>query len=123
MLKEYKAEQDEQALKYGDKWVETDRLYTKWNGEPMQNGTPYFWLNEFCEKHGIPFYGMHSFRHLFASLLVNQGVDIVTVSGTLGHSCVGITVNLLKGHTTQSSHIRQRALPLKSSSAHIVMLL
>ena len=35
MLKEYKAEQDEQALKYGDKWVETDRLYTKWNGEPM----------------------------------------------------------------------------------------
>ena len=48
MLKEYKAEQDEQALKYGDKWVETDRLYTKWNGEPMQNGTPYFWLNEFC---------------------------------------------------------------------------
>ena len=42
MLKEYKAEQDEQALKYGDKWVETDRLYTKWNGEPIQNGTPYF---------------------------------------------------------------------------------
>ena len=68
MLKEYKAEQDEQALKYGDKWVETDRLYTKWNGEPMQNGTPYFWLNEFCEKHRLPFYGIHSFRHLFASL-------------------------------------------------------
>ncbi len=94
MLKEYKAEQDEQALKYGDKWVETDRLYTKWNGEPMQNGTPYFWLNEFCEKHGLPFYGIHSFRHLFASLLVNQGVDIVTVSGALGHSCVGTTSNI-----------------------------
>lgn len=86
MLKEYKAEQDEQALKCGDKWVETDRLYTKWNGEPMQNGTPYFWLGEFCEKHDLPFYGLHSFRHLFASLLVNQGVDIVTVSGALGHS-------------------------------------
>ena len=39
MLKEYKAEQGEQALKYGDKWVETDRLYTKWNGEPTR--TPY----------------------------------------------------------------------------------
>ena len=94
MLQEYKAEQDEQALKYGDKWVETDRLYTKWNGEPMQNGTPYFWLNEFCEKHGLPFYGIHSFRHFFASLLVNQGVDIVTVSGALGHSCVGTTSNI-----------------------------
>lgn len=95
MLKEYKAEQDEQTLKYGDKWVETDRLYTKWkNGEPMQNGTPYFWLNEFCEKHGLPFYGIHSFRHLFASLLVNQGVDIVTVSGALGHSTVSTTSNI-----------------------------
>ena len=94
MLKEYKAEQDEQALKCGDKWVETDRLYTKWNGEPMQNGTPYFWLGEFCEKHDLPFYGLHSFRHLFASLLVNQGVDIVTVSGALGHSTVSTTSNI-----------------------------
>ncbi|MCM1528781.1 MAG: site-specific integrase [Alistipes sp.] len=94
MLKEYKAEQDEQALKCGDKWVETDRLYTKWNGEPMQNGTPYFWLGEFCEKHNLPFYGLHSFRHLFASLLVNQGVDIVTVSGALGHSTVSTTSNI-----------------------------
>ena len=94
MLKEYKAEQDEQALKCGDKWVETDRLYTKWNGEPMQNGTPYFWLSEFCEKHDLPFYGLHSFRHLFASLLVNQGVDIVTVSGALGHSTVSTTSNI-----------------------------
>ena len=64
MLKEYKSEQDEQALKCGDKWVETDRLYVKWNGEPMQNGTPYFWLSEFCEKHDLPFYGLHSFRHI-----------------------------------------------------------
>ena len=88
MLKEYKEQQDAEALRLGDKWVETDRLYVKWNGEPMQNGTPYFWLGEFCEKHDLPFYGLHSFRHLFCSMLVNQGVDIVTVSGALGHSCV-----------------------------------
>ncbi|MCQ2468602.1 MAG: site-specific integrase [Ruminococcus sp.] len=94
MLREYKDEQDMQALKCGDKWVETDRLYTKWNGLPMQNGTPYFWLGEFCEKHDLPFYGLHSFRHLFASLLVNQGVDIVTVSGALGHSTVSTTSNI-----------------------------
>ena len=94
MLKEYKAEQDAQALKCGDKWVETDRLYVKWNGEPMQNGTPYFWLGEFCEKNGLPFHGIHCFRHTFASLLVNQGVDIVTVSGALGHSTVSTTSNI-----------------------------
>lgn len=94
MLKEYKEEQDNEALRIGDKWIETDRLYVKWNGEPMQNGTPYFWLGEFCEKHELPFYGLHSFRHLFASLLVNSGVDIVTVSGALGHSAVSTTSNI-----------------------------
>lgn len=94
MLKEYKDEQDAEALRLSDRWVETDRLYVKWDGRPMQNGTPYFWLGEFCEKHGLPFYGLHSFRHLFCSLLVNQGVDIVTVSGALGHSCVSTTSNI-----------------------------
>lgn len=94
MLKENKEEQDAQALKYGDKWIETDRLYTKWNGAPMQNGTPYFWLGEFCEKHDIPFYGLQSFRHLFCSMLVNNGVDIATVSGAMGHSCISTTSNV-----------------------------
>ncbi len=94
MLKEYKAEQDEQALKYGDKWVETDRLYTKWNGEPMQNGTPYFWLGEFCEKHDFRFCDIHSFRHLNASLRINAGIDAVAVSGALGHAHTSTTTNV-----------------------------
>lgn len=94
LLKKYKLEQESEARKLGSKWVNTDRLFVKWNGEPMNNNTPYFWLNEFCEKHGLPFYGIHSFRHLFASMLVNEGVDIVTVSGALGHSAVSTTSNI-----------------------------
>ena len=76
------------------KWVEPRPLRHKWDGSPMNNQTPYGWLKEFCEKHDLPFYGLHSFRHLFASLLVNQGVDIVTVSGALGHSTVSTTSNI-----------------------------
>lgn len=94
LLKKYKLEQEGEARKLGSKWVNSDRLFVKWNGEPMNNNTPYFWLNEFCEKHGLPFYGIHSFRHLFASMLVNEGVDIVTVSGALGHSAVSTTSNI-----------------------------
>ena len=105
MLEEYKAEQDAEALRLGDRWVETDRLYVKWDGRPMQNGTPYFWLGEFCEKHDLPFYGLHSFRHLFCSLLVNQGVDIVTVSGAMGHSTVSTTSNIYC-HTIQQAQAK-----------------
>ena len=49
---------------------------------------------EFREKPDLSLYGLHSFRHLFASLLVNQGVYIMTVSGALGHSTVSTTSNI-----------------------------
>lgn len=94
LLKKYKIEQDNQAAKYAEKWANTDRLFVKKNGEPMNNGTPYEWLKGFCKNNDLPFYGIHGFRHLFASLLVNQGVDIVTVSGALGHSTVSTTSNI-----------------------------
>ncbi|MCM1166730.1 MAG: site-specific integrase [Lachnospiraceae bacterium] len=91
LLKELKDEQNAEALKQGDHWVETDRLFTKDNGEPQHPNTTYTWLERFCKKNDLPFHGLHSFRHLFCSMLVNQGVDIVTVSGALGHSNVATT--------------------------------
>ena len=94
LLKQLREEQDNEALKQGNKWVESDRLFTKENGEPQHPNTTYHWLERFCKKNDIPFHGLHSFRHLFCSLLVNQGVDIVTVSGALGHSNVATTSNI-----------------------------
>ena len=94
ILKELKDEQDNEAFHLGDKWVETDRLFVKWNGEPMNNQTPYGWLKEFCEKIDMPFYGIHSFRHFAASALISSGLDVVTVSGALGHCNSGTTLNI-----------------------------
>ena len=94
MLRDFKEEQDAEALRLGDKWVETDRLFTKWNGEPEYPEMPYKWLKRFCKNNDMPFYGIHSYRHLFASMLVNEGVDIVSVSGALGHSNVATTSNI-----------------------------
>ncbi|MCM1164971.1 MAG: site-specific integrase [Lachnospiraceae bacterium] len=91
LLKQLREEQNAEALKQGDHWVETDRLFTKNNGEPQHPNTTYTWLERFCKKNDLPFHGLHSFQHLFCSMLVNQGVDIVTVSGALGHSNVATT--------------------------------
>ena len=99
------AEQDAEALRLGDKWVDTDRLFVKWNGLPMHNNTPYFWFSEFCEKHGFRFCDIHSLRHLHCSLLINAGIDVVAVSGDLGHSCVGTTLNLYS-HMFQEAKAR-----------------
>lgn len=85
ILRELKDEQDAEALRLGDKWVETDRLFTKWNGGEMNNQTPYGWLKEFCKNNDLPFYVIHSFRHFAASSLISAGLDVTTVSGALGH--------------------------------------
>ena len=94
ILKQLKEEQDEEALRLGSKWVDTDRLFVKWNGEEMNNQTPYGWLKEFCEKNDLPFYGLHSFRHFAASALISAGLDVTTVSGALGHSNYVTTLNV-----------------------------
>lgn len=105
ILRELKDEQDAEALRLGDKWVETDRLFTKWNGEEMNNQTPYGWLKEFCEKNDMPFYGIHSFRHFAASALISSGLDVVTVSGALGHCNSGTTLNVY-AHMFQTAQAR-----------------
>ncbi len=105
ILKELKDEQDEEALRLGDKLVETDRLFVKWNGEPMNNQTPYGWLKEFCEKNEQSFYGIHSFRHFAASALISAGLDVTTVSGALGHCNSGTTLNVYS-HMFQNAQAR-----------------
>ena len=105
LLRQFKEEQDNEALRLGDKWVDTDRLFTKWDGREMNNQTPYGWLKEFCEKNDLPFYGLHSFRHFAASSLISAGLDVTTVSGALGHCNSGTTLNVYS-HMFQTAQAR-----------------
>lgn len=63
LLKAYKEEQDEERLKLGSKWFDYDRIFVKFDGRPMNNGTPYLWLKELCDKNNLRFCDLHSFRH------------------------------------------------------------
>ena len=94
LLREYRAKQDEERIKLGTKWQDYDRLFVKWNGRPMNNNTPYFWLKEFCEENNFRFCDIHSLRHFYASALINEGVDAATVSGALGHSTITTTTSI-----------------------------
>ena len=94
MLKEYKEQQDREREQTGDKWVDTDRLFVQWNGQPMYANTPYNWYRRFCKKHDMRFCDVHSLRHFHASLLIFAGVDPVSVSADLGHTAVSTTTSL-----------------------------
>lgn len=102
ILRRYRVEQNTHRLQMGDQWHNMDRLFTTWNGKPIDSNTPYKWLQRFCKKHNLRFLGIHSFRHLNASLLINAGADVKTVSSALGHSLTSTTLNIY-AHTFQSA--------------------
>ncbi|MBR1432436.1 MAG: site-specific integrase [Ruminiclostridium sp.] len=105
LLKELKADQERQAKLMGSKWIDSDRLFIKDNGEPLFCGMPYLWLERFCKKHKIPFYGLHSIRHFFASSLIHANVDIAAVSSALGHSAITTTSSIYL-HAFQDANAR-----------------
>ena len=98
-----KTQQEQQAKDCGDLWVETDRLFIKWNGQPLHPSAPYKWLKRFCERENVSFKGLHSFRHFVASQALASGVDVKAVSSMLGHSQTSTTLNIY-AHAVQQAN-------------------
>lgn len=125
LLKAYKAEQDEERERIGNKWIDNDRIFVKWNGEPMNNNTPYWWLRYFCDDKKIRFCDVHSFRHLHASLLINAGVDVATVSADLGHTnsntTLGIYTHEFQEAQARTSSIIENALNFNKEKEPVAM--
>lgn len=94
LLKTFKMEQDRERENIGNKWVDTDRLFVQWNGEPQHPNTSYTWFKRFCKSHNFRFCDIHSMRHFYASALINEGVDAAAVSGALGHSVISTTTSI-----------------------------
>jgi len=117
LVKRLQAEQTMQRLAIGDQWHECGRLFTKPDGSPIHPEQPYKWLKRFCADRGLPFYGIHQFRHLNASLLIFNGEDVRSVSAALGHSQTSTTLNIY-AHTFETAQARAcdalaNALPVK----------
>lgn len=75
-------------------WNEQTRVFTTDKFVPMNSSTFSNWYKRTAEKNDLPLVSLHSFRHLNASLLINSGADVVTVSSTLGHSKTTTTLSI-----------------------------
>lgn len=105
ILRRYRAEQAQRRLLMGDRWTAGDRLFTNADGGPAHPNTPYHWLQRFCQKTGQRFLGIHAFRHLNASLLIESGADVRTVAALLGHSQASTTMNIY-AHSFEEAQAR-----------------
>lgn len=93
-LKKYRVWQMEQRLKCGEQWVDTGLVFTRDDGGPLIKETYNTFLNRVCKRNGLPRIHAHSLRHTFASVLISEGVDIVTVSKMLGHANTSMTTDV-----------------------------
>lgn len=69
------------------------------------------------KKLNIKHYGFHSLRHTFATRLLENNVDIKTISELLGHSSPSITLNRYV-HTNLQNKIKALQILTKKSAKH-----
>jgi len=102
LLQEFRAEQERVRAAVGDCWQETGYVFTRDDGQPMHPDSINGWLNKFSARHGLPHIHPHRFRHSLASLLINNGTDILAVSRRLGHANSVTTLSVY-------AHVLQKA--------------
>lgn len=93
-LRAHRTRQLEERLAAGPMWEEHGLVFTRPNGMPLHGSNVTRDFQRMLERAGLRRLRFHDMRHACASLLIAQGVHPRIVMETLGHSQIGITMNL-----------------------------
>jgi integrase len=95
-LRQHRARQSAERLRLGTAWTnEHDLVFTDGSGKPID--ATKFLRTSFApllKRAGLPPMRFHDLRHTAATLLLGRGIHPKIVSEMLGHSQVGITLDL-----------------------------
>ena len=101
VLRRVKVKQTEWKLKAGKNWDGSKNLvFTDEYGHHLSKCTVYENFKRCAREAGIPETRFHDLRHTYATLALEQGTDIKTVSSNLGHATVAFTLDVY-GHVTE----------------------
>ena len=89
---------EQQKKKVGSSpWV-----FSSPTGGPISPDSVLHMLHRVLKRAGLPRIRFHDLRHTFATLALQNGVDVKTVSGMLGHFSAGFTLDTYAHVTTAS---------------------
>ena len=80
----------------------SDYVFPSSTGGPISPDSVNNMLHRVLKRAGLPSIRFHDLRHTFATLALQNGVDIKTVSGMLGHFSAGFTLDTY-AHVTTSA--------------------
>ena len=89
-----------EVLKEQEKKTSDAYIFPSPNGGPISPDSVQNMLNRVLKRAGLPKIRVHDLRHTFATLALQNGVDIKTVSGMLGHYSAGFTLDTYTHVTT-----------------------
>lgn len=94
LLKKERRYQAQRQLRAGPLWSNPDGLvFTMDDGSPMDQWRADKAFRAAAESVGLERARLHDLRHTFATLALQNGVDIKTLSGILGHYSSGFTLD------------------------------
>ena len=79
-------------------------------GGPMSPDSVLHMLHRVLKRAGLPRIRFHDLRHTFATLALQNGVDVKTVSGMLGHYSAGFTLDTYTHVTTSAQRQAAEAM-------------
>ena len=110
LLREYKKWQIEERMKMGDRWQESNRIFTQHDGSPIHPDSITSSFRKFIAKTDLPKITIHSLRHTNITLMIAAGVPLRTVSFRAGHAQTSTTINLYSHAINTSDELAAEVL-------------
>ncbi|WP_329410358.1 site-specific integrase [Streptomyces sp. NBC_00704] len=100
-LKIHQEQQQEERQAAGTGWTDNGLVFTTRNGRPLDPTNLTRRFHRLLHSAGLRTIRFHDLRHSTATLLLEQGVDLVVIKELLGHAHIGVTAGVY-------AHVRLR---------------
>jgi integrase len=94
VLRQHRARQAAERLAWGPSWEDIGLVFTREDGTLINPQTLSAAFKRHVKAAGLPTIRLHDLRHSYATAALSAGIHAKVVSDRLGHSSVGITLDV-----------------------------